>query len=314
MKIIGTLDTKDDADLLPEVLDQAKGMFDAVYAYDDGSIDNTYEILKNHPVVSKLWHRDEFSEEEHKRYIQHRRGWPLEQVKKDFPYETEDIWVVRVEGDRFFMNQDPKEIVDRAIRANMDSRSGVMMDFRRHRADGWDEMSDTFPNWHCSLRKLQRWFIIEDIHDVIAFKVEDHIDYGINRYPRPWPRGTRKNDLNKHAITKDMAFFEHHGKRSPNYYYWATQSGSRIIGKKAQRQHPDYDYTSPLTIYQTMPKQFRPYKLFPYTTFDQSVGHWIWLQANTDLFDNKQYQRYYYWGLEQAYIQSGKQLPLKTDT
>ena len=313
MKIIGTLDTRDDGDLLPEVLDQAKGMFDAVYAYDDGSIDNTNEILNYHPVISKRWHRNEFSEEERGRYIQHRRGWLLEQVKKDFPYETEDIWVVRMEGDRFFLNQDPKEIVERAIHANMDSRSGVMMNFRRHRADGWDEMSDTFPNWHESLRKLQRWFLIDDVHNVVAFKVADHIDYSGLRKPRPWPHGTKKNDLNRHAFDKTMCFFEHHGKRSPKYYHWATTSGSRPIGEKARRLYPEYDYTSPETISQTMVKQFRPYQIWPYTTFDQSIDHIIWLMANTEFETNKQYRRYYFWGLEQGYIQNNKQLPPRTD-
>ncbi len=313
MKIIGTLDTKDDADLLPEVLDQAKGMFDAVYAYDDGSIDDTYKILKSHPTVSKVWRRGEFSEEEQARYIQHRRGYPLEQVKKDFPYNTEETWVVRMEGDRFFMNQDPKDIVERAIHAEMDSRCGVMMDFRRCRADGWDDTSDTFPNWHTSLRELQRWFVIEDFHDVIAFKVADYIDYGINRFPRPWPRGTTKTDVDRHIVTKQMAFFEHHGKRSPKYYHWATQSGSRFIGKKALRLHPEFDYSTPATIYETMEKQFRPYKVFPYASFDGAVDSWIWMQANTALFTDEQFARDYFLELERSYIAGGKQLSPRTD-
>jgi hypothetical protein len=110
-----------------------------------------------------------------------------------------------------------------------------------------------------------------------------------------------------------MAFFEHHGKRSPKYYHWATSSGSRIIGKKALKLYPEFDYTSPTTIYQTMKKQFKPYKMFPYTSFDQAVDSWIWMQANTALFTNKQYRRYYFWGLEQAYITGGKKLPPRTD-
>src|SRR3972149_3505094 len=139
MKIIGTLDTKSDGDIITEVLDQAASLFDVIYAYDDDSLDNTNTILKEHKAVSKLWKASEFSLEEKARYKQHRRGWLLEQVKKDFPYAKEEIWVVRLEGDRFFLNQSPKEIVERAIRADMDSRCGVMLDFRRHRLEGWPD-------------------------------------------------------------------------------------------------------------------------------------------------------------------------------
>jgi hypothetical protein len=312
MKIIGTLDTKDDADILPEVLDQAKGMFDAVYAYDDGSIDNTNEILKNHPVVSKLWHRDDFSEKEHRRYLQHRRGWPLEQVKKDFPYETEDTWVVRLEGDRFFLNQDPKEIVERAIKAEMDSRCGVMLDFRRCRAEGWDG-ADTWPNWHDSIRNIQRWFSVDDVHAAVAFKVTDYIDYkGLGR-PRPWPRGFKPNDLDRQNLTKDMAFFEHHGRRGPKYYHWTIESGSRPLSKKQQKNNPGYDYSTPETIAKTMGQRYAPYKVWPFTDFNQAIDHILWLRDNTEFFANKQLQRYYFWGAEQAFIQSNKTLPTRRD-
>jgi hypothetical protein len=313
MKIIGTLDTKDDGDILPEVLDQAKGMFDAVYAYDDGSIDNTHEVLKNHPVVSKLWRRDDFSEKERSRYLQHRRGWPLEQIKKDYPYETEETWVVRLEGDRFFMNQDPKEIVERAIHAEMDGRCGVMLDFRRHRLEGWDETSDTWPNWNGSIRNIQRWFSVDDVHNAIAFKVNDTIDYCRLNRPRPWPHGIKSTDCDRKNLTKDMAFFEHHGRRSPKYYHWTIESGSRPLSLKQQRQSPGFDYSTPETIYQTMESRFRPYKLFPYVDFDQSIDNILWLLENTDFRDNKQYKRYYFWGIEHAYSLANAKLPPRTD-
>ena len=55
MEVVGIMCVKDEADLLPEVLEHLKDKLDVVYAYDDGSIDGTLQILRDHaPFVSYL--------------------------------------------------------------------------------------------------------------------------------------------------------------------------------------------------------------------------------------------------------------------
>lgn len=308
MKIIGTLDTKSDGDILTEVLDQAAPLFDAIYAYDDDSLDNSFDVLKAHKAVSKLWRSSDFSEAEKSRYKQHRRGWLLEQVKKDFPYNKEEIWIVRLEGDRFFMNQSPKEIVERAVLAGMDSRCGVMLDFKRHRLEGWPSHIDTYPKWNGSIRNIQRWFFIDDVHSTVAHKVCDYIDYKFSNRPRPWPGGCKLNDCNRETLTTDMAFFEHHGRRSPKYAYWSRKSGNRLASRK---EDVSWDHTSPETIFETIKTRFQPYRVFPYINWD-SVLPSIVLWNNKDFKTNKVLQRYYFWGVEEMYKQN-MVLPPRTD-
>lgn len=299
MKIIGTLDSRDDADLLPEVLDQCKDWFDAIYAYDDGSQDGTYNILNSHSAVTKVWRAQDFSDEDKKKYLQHRRGYPLEMVKKDYPYQTEDIWVVRLEGDRFFLNQTPHEIVDRAVHAGHDQRCGVMLDFRRHREQGWGEV-DKWPNWNPSLRTLSTWCGIDDSHNAVAFKVSDFVDYALLNRPRPWPGGLKNGDCNRSLYTKDMAYFEHQGRRSPKYWHWVYNSGSR---PKSQKFSVEWDFTSPETVYETVKSIHQPYKLLPWISFEKSIDKLLEV-ANAPNWKTRPNIRYFCWGLEYA-LQQG---------
>lgn len=253
MKIVGMLDTRNDGDFLPEVLNQLKSYdLDALYVYDDGSWDNTAEILKD-PIVSKVWNRNQFDQRELDRYLQHRRGFLLEKIKEDFPYQTEDIWVIRIEGDRLFLTQSPREIVERAQQLNQDSRCGVMLDFRRHRGEGWEGV-DTFPNWHISLTRLMTWFRLDDVHSAVAFKVSDQINYPSSGRPRPWPRGLKNSDYSEDVRT-DMAFFAHYGKRSPKYHSWSLISGNRPASNKRSQE-------------ETEEILFRPFCLFPWFSID----------------------------------------------
>lgn len=57
MKIVGLLIVKDEADILRQMLDHAAKWADAFIAIDNGSTDETSEILQAHPLVLR-WERD----------------------------------------------------------------------------------------------------------------------------------------------------------------------------------------------------------------------------------------------------------------
>ena len=249
MKVIGTLDTKDDGDILQDVLDHIEGV-DTIFAYNDGSIDNTEDILKNHPLVSKYVNRSDFPEEIHISIPQHRRHHLLQMVMNEYStYNTEEIWIVRLEGDRFLMNSDYKDICAAGLFYELSGVCGVMVDCRLDPSKNWKNF-DTWPNWHKSITKIQTWGRIDDVHPVVAFKVEDGVKYSLNK-PRPWPviwgpTDYHSNDL----VTTNMPFFAHHGRRGPRYWSWAYgTSGSR---KPSEKWPKSWDFSSPETAYQTV--------------------------------------------------------------
>lgn len=238
MKIVGTMDTRNDGDLLGQVLaDPALKTLDEIYVYNDGSTDNTREILLASDIVTRIFHRDMFSLVELNSVLQHRRHFLLEEVKRSFP--NEEVWIVRLEGDRFFLNQNPREIVELAIENGHDYRCGVMIDFRRSMEEGWHGV-DTWPNWHAPIQEIQTYARIDDIHKAIAFKVTPELKY---EKKRPWPNGLLKGDFISDVSTnKSMAFLAHHGRRGPKYWNYAYTSGSRPPSKKSPES---WDYSSP---------------------------------------------------------------------
>lgn len=54
MKIVGLMVCKNEADILPMMLDRNAPLFDSIYAIDNDSKDDTFNILFNHPKVKVL--------------------------------------------------------------------------------------------------------------------------------------------------------------------------------------------------------------------------------------------------------------------
>ncbi len=231
MKIVGTLDTKSDADLLPGVLNQ-KGMeeLDALFAYNDGSLDSTEEILFSHPRVTAYTNHTTIP----------RRQWLLDKVRNEFP--NEEVWIIRLEGDRFWINETPKLTVSLALDRGWDYRAGVVVDFR--------------PTG-CR---------IDDVHVAVAFKLTPQLIYD---RARPWPSGlgTKGDYPGEHNIHEYMCYLRHEGYRTPEYWCWSYNSGNRPKPSK----YPNWDLSSPEAALSTAPYQFNPSKLVQWVSFEESI-------------------------------------------
>ena len=137
MKTVGLMAVKDEADLLPQVYPHIRNLVDYLYVYEDGSQDDTWELVKDSDYAIR-----QVDDTNRPKIARPNYYHLLEKVKQDF--KNEDVWCFITMGDRFFLNQTPEEIVDRA--GNLNAVEGVQLDFLRHRCDPWTEENDPFPD------------------------------------------------------------------------------------------------------------------------------------------------------------------------
>ncbi len=299
-KVIGMMCVRDEADLLPEVLDHLNGKLDALYVYEDGSQDDTAKILQASPVVTYLMFRQLDDRLDIPRPNYHHL---LEAIKED--YAGEDVWVVITMGDRFYLNKTPRQIVEGA--GEFEAVEGVQLDFLRHRQDPWTEENDTFPNWPVSLRHQCRWFRMDE-RCIVAYKVTPELSFVQAKYP--WPRGIKSVQFAAKAmedtLTLDIPYLEHQGRRSPRAAQWRYSSGSRPISKKFIDR---WDLSTFDSTADALKLHYRNYRLFPWAGLESlhTLVEW-W---NVPEFHKRANMRWFFKGLETGRI--GTQWPIRHD-
>jgi hypothetical protein len=275
MILIGMMCVRDEADLLPEVLEHLNGKVDDLYVYDDGSKDGTWDLVKHTSYAIRR--EDDVNRPSMPRPHYHHL---LEKIKEDYDYENEDIWVIITMGDRFFLNKTPRQIVEEA--GEYTAVEGIQLDFLRGRLDPWTEENDEYPNYSESLRTLCRAVSVDE-HCIVAYKVTKETTYVRAKYP--WPRGvgtTQYSEL-RPKLSLDMPYLEHQGRRSPKSAQWRYNTGSRPIGSK--HQHRDFS-TFESTV-KSMEMFYATYQVYPWRgleSLDMIVD-----AENAELVDKEQF-------------------------
>ena len=254
--VVGIMCVRDEADLLPEVLEHLDGEVDQIYAYDDGSKDGTFEILKSHALkvgyIKRRKHDTERLDIPRPNYHH-----LLERIKQD--YEGEEVWAVITMGDRFFLNKTPRQIVAEA--GEFTAVEGIQLDFLRPRTDPWTEENDTWPVYSNSLRKLCRWVRIDE-RCIVAYKVTNAPSYRRSAYP--WPKAVGPVQYECAAMNEqvslDMPFLEHQGRRSPKALMERISQGCRVLGRK----YKDYDLSTFESTVECNHVMYKPISLFPW--------------------------------------------------
>jgi len=281
---------KDEADLLPQVYPHIRESVDYVYAYDDGSQDDTWEQIKHSDYAIRRID-DKIRPTMDRPQYHHL----LERIKSDF--RNDDVWVFITMGDRFFLNKKPRQIVEEA--KGHDVVSGIQLDFLRHRMDPWTEENDIWPDMR-NIRHICRWMKYDE-RCIVGFKLRHNLTYVGSKYP--WPRGLASLKVQYNSppgrdlITSDMPFFEHQGRRSPKSVMWRIDSGSRVMSKKYA-----FDLSSYATVMETMRRYYNPYKIFPW--IDNSSLHLLIKVNNDPKYDDRGIARIFYRGLESGYKDS----------
>ena len=288
-KIIGIMCVKDEADLLPEVLAHLAGKVDEVYAYDDGSTDGTWDLVRH--VSYAIRKEDDSTRLDIKRPHYHHL---LEKIKENHDLDKEEVWAVITMGDRFFLNKDPGDIVEDARDAGYDAVEGVQLDFLRHRMDPWTEENDQWPNYDLSLREQCRWFRVDE-RCIVAFRVTNDLSYLEAKYP--WPKGIKNVQHSakymEDALSLDIPYLEHQGRRSPKAAMWRYGSGSRPISKKFIDR---WDLSTFDSTVRSMRLHYDNYRLFRWNglhSLDALVEWW-----NIPEFHKRANLRWFFKGLE----------------
>ncbi len=284
MNVVGIMCVKDEADLLPEVLEHLDGELDALYAYEDGSQDGTAKILLESPQVtylmSKAAHRDRLDiARPHYHHL-------LEQIKKDYADCNEPVWVVITMGDRFFLNKTPRQIAEEGEAGGYTTVHGVQLDFVRHKDDPWTEENDTWPK---SPRAVCKWFR-RDEDCVVAYKLSADRSYLEAKYP--WPRGGHTKEQYKAEdmdgkLSLEIPYLEHQGRRSPNAYKWKIESGSRKLSSKVNLPVLSFE-----TIMQAEHYYYRTWKCLPWVD-NSSLIPFVEMCNNPDFIYNKVKRSYF---------------------
>jgi hypothetical protein len=285
MKIVGIMCVRDEADLLTQVYPHVRANVDFIYAYDDGSQDDTWEYVKDSDYAIRR------VDDKHRLEI-HRPNYHhlLEKIKQDF--KDEDVWAVICMGDRFFLNSLPEAIVSEA--GEYEAVNGVQLDFLRHRFDPWTEENDPWPDMS-EIRRIATWCKFDE-QCIVAFKVSPETSYQRSKYP--WPRGIKSVQYNYadsgNKLCVDMPFLEHQGRRSPKAAIWRKHSGSRPVSKK----HGHLKFASFDEIMETQKKFYEQYKMLPWEGLE--TLHKLVEIYNEENWQNPVNRRYFFWGLEQA--------------
>jgi len=233
MKMIGILRVKDEADLLPSVLANVSDGVDEIYAYDDGSTDDTLAILKKHPKVTFIQEQiPDFKDEVYKtKFLE-------DKIKELHPeYQTEEVWTTLLAGDLYWINTSPKEAAIRAHKEGHDLQTGVAINFSLNPALEWAPR-DTWPEWKADyLREISCWCaIIEELP--VIWKVANYTSWK----RLPWPRDFKSRKV---GIVKDTIWLEHPGKRSPKHFQFkCVRNDSYPKDADRERWKNDLEYVT----------------------------------------------------------------------
>ena len=267
--IVGMMWNKNEGDLLRDTIASALQHVDTLVIADDGSDDNSWDIIK------------EFAGS-HKDQIEHIQQAPNKADKAQrhallnvikSRYRPEDTWVQIIESDIMILETD----VRRAIKERGGNNTFIIWKLLNATIPDYQKWPDVdeYPNWSKPIQEIMTHaHILERMK--YTFRPFKEITYERQDRWRPWPSGLSQPYPD--ALTEYTPLLAHYGYRGPKHYHKKFYLDRGIsVGPK----NKDRILTSPESVFATVPlfngewtSNPNPFPMSRKGFLERERGHW----------------------------------------
>ena len=234
--IVGIMWNKNEGDILPFTIESALMNVDSLIIADDGSEDNSWDIIQSYAKQHKKI--EHIQRSPNKRDPGQRQAL-LNEIRKR--YKPENTWVQVIESDIMIVETDIREVINSTT--NLSLTWHLLNAVRK--PGTWKE-EDKYPSWNKPIQEVMPFaHKIESM--VYTFRPLPKLYYDPDSY-KPWPKGFANypsQDKKKYCL-----LLGHYGYRGPTHFFKKYNKA----GKKGLRhlRRPDWDLSSPETIENTV--------------------------------------------------------------
>lgn len=239
MRIVGMFWNYNEADILPQTLEAALPHVDSMFIADDGSKDNSWDIIRGFAERHK--DKVEHIQQKPNKKDKAQRESVLTEIKKRYDDKT---WVQIMESDVMILDTDLRI----AIKEKSVENVAVSWQLWNAIRKDWMDGSDTYPNWNVPIKELMPYGHYMECM-LYTFRCLPDLHFNQATW-RPWPAGFSKyvnGQVKQNKREPDTPLLAHVGFRGPTHFY----EKYKYMGSR-HKKYKDWDLTSVESVNRTV--------------------------------------------------------------
>ena len=230
---------KNEGDILAQTLTAAVKKVDHLYLADDGSSDNSLEIMKKFQerfpqIIQNVQQSPTNTDPGQRQSL-------LDKIQKNY---SETDWIQIIESDIVLLDTDPREAIEKHGVNNVAVCWQTLNAARRK----WPKYLDTYPNWSMPLTELMpKAHLMEEM--VYTFRNLKGLKYRSDKW-RPWPTGfgTHLRESLRASRGDDAPLLLHYGFRGPTHFHLKYKNHGTF-----HKKHETWNVSSREKVLETVP-------------------------------------------------------------